>query len=67
MFTSVWQRNASLPAQSLDTPKLVNSLEQIRELIDLAAIGQYRTPTYYEESSVALLHLLTNYYAKLQN
>lgn len=64
---SVWQRDTSLPARSLDRPKLVNSLEQIRELIDLAAIGQYRTPTYYEESSVALLHLLTNYYAKLQN
>ncbi len=64
---SVWQRDASLPARSLDTPTLVNSLKQIGELIDLQAIGQYRTPTRFEESSVILLHLITNYYAKLQN
>lgn len=64
---SVWQRNASLTAQSLDTPKLVNSLKQIQELIDMSAIGQYRMPTYCEESSVALLRLITNYYVKLQS
>lgn len=63
----VWQRDALLPAQALDTTKLVNSLKHIWELIDLTAIGQYRMPTYCEESSVALLDLITKFYVKLRS
>lgn len=64
---SVWQRYTTQPAKALDTPALVNSLKQISELINLTAIGQFRTPAYHEESAVILLQLIINYYAKLQN
>ncbi|WP_018619750.1 hypothetical protein [Spirosoma luteum] len=57
-----WERTAAYPAVALDTPALVASLFQIHQLLDLEPLQTYRCLFPAEESGMALLALITDYY-----
>jgi hypothetical protein len=61
---TIWKRNPAYPANALETPELVASLYQIRDLIRLRALRSYRSLTEIEEVSLYLLAALTVYYSR---
>lgn len=64
---TVWVRNHAYPAQSLDTPALIDHLRSIGQLIDLAALRPFRRAAPAELSAVCLLGMISAYYVELEN
>lgn len=63
---TLWERKASYPAVALDTPALVESLRQIRQLMSLDALSVFRPLSQAEQAAIGLLTLITAYYAQYE-
>ena len=59
---AVWGRNPDYPAEALDTPTLVDHLQDIRQLLNLDDLLAFRPLSKSEGASLCLLALLTAYY-----
>ena len=64
---TVWERNPAYPALALDTASLVESLNQINQLINLEAIRAYRPVKSVERSAVCILGLIKSFYVEIRN
>lgn len=61
---SIWERKGDHPAEPLDTPALIESLEQIHRLINLGGLLSFRSIHAAEIAAICLLANMVRYYAE---